>query len=503
MHDVVIIGSGMGALCCAYILAKEGKKVCVLEKNRQIGGSLQIYSRDKSVFETGVHYIGGLSEGQSLNAYFKYLGLMNDLKLQKLDEDAYDVISFKGDDALYPHAQGYDNFVEQLAKFFPHEKEALKLYISKIREVADSFPLYNLNIDKNDISNAWFLTIDTQSYLASIFKDKKLQQVVAGSNILYAGEANQTPFYIHAIIVNSYIQSSYRCIDGSAQIATILGNHIKKMGGEIFNYSEASTFHFNGSEIASVELKNGVKIEGKLFISGIDISRTLEMIEGNHIRLAYRNRINGLENSTSSFLVNAVLKKDTMSHVNHNMYHFTQPNVWNGAHYTDDTWPNVVGFFTNTNSKNPQFTDNFTAFTYMKYSDCAKWEHTFSTIPHHKISRSVEYEDFKIQKSEKLLSALEERIPGIRSNIQSFTSASPLTYRDYIGSRDGTLYGIIKDYSDPLKSFITPRTKISNLFLTGQNLHLHGIMGVTLSAFVTCNEILGNTDLVRKVKSHL
>jgi len=48
-YDAVIIGSGMGGLCTAFIMAKEGMKVCVLEKNRQIGGSLQIFSRDKSI----------------------------------------------------------------------------------------------------------------------------------------------------------------------------------------------------------------------------------------------------------------------------------------------------------------------------------------------------------------------------------------------------------------------------------------------------------------------
>lgn len=59
--DAVIIGSGMGGLCTAYIMAKEGMKVCVLERNRQLGGSLQIFSRDKAIFDTGVHYIGALS----------------------------------------------------------------------------------------------------------------------------------------------------------------------------------------------------------------------------------------------------------------------------------------------------------------------------------------------------------------------------------------------------------------------------------------------------------
>ena len=44
--DIVIIGSGMGGLVCADILGREGYKVCVLEKNKQIGGCLQTYVRD-------------------------------------------------------------------------------------------------------------------------------------------------------------------------------------------------------------------------------------------------------------------------------------------------------------------------------------------------------------------------------------------------------------------------------------------------------------------------
>src|SRR6185436_7461701 len=56
--DVVIAGAGLGGLECAVILASEGYKVCVLEKNHQLGGSLQVFSRNKTVFDTGVHYIG-------------------------------------------------------------------------------------------------------------------------------------------------------------------------------------------------------------------------------------------------------------------------------------------------------------------------------------------------------------------------------------------------------------------------------------------------------------
>lgn len=72
-YDVVIVGSGLGGLVSALLLAMEGKTVCVLEKNNQYGGNLQTFVRDKTIFDTGVHYIGGLAQGQNLYRYFSYL----------------------------------------------------------------------------------------------------------------------------------------------------------------------------------------------------------------------------------------------------------------------------------------------------------------------------------------------------------------------------------------------------------------------------------------------
>ncbi len=500
-YDAVIIGSGLGGLCTAYILAKHGMKVCVLEKNRQIGGSMQIYSREKTIFETGVHYIGGLDEGQNLNSYFKYFNILKELKLQKLDENGYDIISFEGDEQLYPHAQGYDNFVERLAAIFPHERDALKLYIQKIKEVCADFPMYNLSNEKKDFTNAWHLQIDSKSVIDSIFKDPKLQKVIGGSNMLYAGVADKSPFYVHALVVNSYIESSYRCIDGSSQIAKIMSRNIKALGGEIFNYHEATRFNFNGSDIESVELTNGERVEGNLFVSGIDLSKTIDMVEGPQLRTAYKNRLKSLENTVSSFMVNVVVKPNSMPHLNHNIYHMINPDVWAGPFYDVNKWPESIALFGNTNSKNPNYTENYTAMGYMRSEECEKWWDTKSIIPNNINYRGDDYEAFKIEKAEKLLTALEKRMPGIKSKIQSYTCATPITYRDYIGSKDGSLYGALKDYKEPLKTFITPRTKISNLFLTGQNLNLHGVLGVTVSSVVTCTEILGDPDLITKIKS--
>ena len=104
-YDVVIIGSGLGGLLCANILADEGYRVCVLEKNQQLGGNLQTFSRDKVIFDTGVHYLGGLGEGENLNRFFNYFGIMDKRKLEKMEENGFDIVTFERDKTEYPYVR--------------------------------------------------------------------------------------------------------------------------------------------------------------------------------------------------------------------------------------------------------------------------------------------------------------------------------------------------------------------------------------------------------------
>jgi all-trans-retinol 13,14-reductase len=500
-YDVVIIGSGLGGLCTAYILSKEGYNVCVLEKNRQIGGNLQIFSRNKSIFDTGIHYIGGLSEGQNLNQYFKYFGLMDKLKLKQLDVDGYDHISFQNDTEVYKHAQGYDNFIDTLAAQFPQERENLITYIKKIQEICNFFPLYRVSNEKKDFTIANFLETDTKAYLENVTPNKKLQNILGATNPLYAGEANKTPLYVHALVVNSYIESAWRCVDGSGQIAKHLGDSIKKMGGTILNYSEAKKFNFSGDTIKEVELTDGRTIEGKKFICNTDLSKALEMVGAGHLRPAYTNRINNLETTISVFIVYLVLKPGTLNYFNYNIYHHHEDDVWEGINYTEETWPKGYAMFSQASSKNPDHSDSLIIMGYMKYEEVSQWMNTKNITPNHIQDRGEGYEEFKNRKTEKLLDAIEHRFPGIRKNIVSQHTSTPLTYRDYIGSKDGNLYGIAKDYKDPLRTFITPKTKVPNLLLTGQNINFHGVLGVTISAVVTSAELVDKDKLVKQIQS--
>ncbi|HLT73693.1 MAG TPA: NAD(P)/FAD-dependent oxidoreductase [Ohtaekwangia sp.] len=498
--DVVIIGSGLGGLACGTILAKEGYKVCILEKNKQIGGTLQTFVRDRVIFDSGVHYVGGLDNGQNLNTLFRYLGIMDKLKLRKLDEDVFDAVIFDDDPKVYRYAQGYENFIRTLTAEFPEEEEAIRKYCDGIRDVCSKFPLYNLR-SGDYFEKVGVLEIDTQTFIESLTTNKKLQNVLAGTSLLYAGVPYKTPLYVHALVINSYIESSWRFVDGGSQIARGLSAEITSRGGVLLKHKEVRKLKEEGGKIVYAETKDGEKFFGDIFISNVHPAQTIDMTESDMLKKAFRSRIKSLDNSVSTFYVNVVLKKRTLKYVNHNYYYFADNDAWCVLNYNQENWPRGYAmFFTASSRDDDEYAEAVTLMTYMRYEEVAKWAHTFNTVSNEE-SRGEDYEAFKRAKAEKLFDLVEKRFPGFRSGIQSYYSATPLSVRDYIGTSDGSLYGIVKDYREPLKTFISPRTKIPNLYLTGQNLNLHGVLGVTVSAVLTCSEILGIDYIINKIRS--
>ncbi|SHI61134.1 phytoene desaturase family protein [Pseudozobellia thermophila] len=498
-YDVVVIGSGMGGLVSANIMAREGKSVCVLEKNNQFGGNLQTFVRERTIFDTGVHYIGGLDKGQNLYRYFEYLGILDGLELQKLNEDGFDLITFDNDEEEYPHSQGYANFVKRLSEKFPKEEKAIHNYCDKIREVCDRFPLYKLELGKPYHKDSDLFKLPAKGFIDSLTENEKLRAVLAGSNLLYAGDPEKTPFYVHALSVNSFIQSAYRCADGGSQITKILIRKLKENGGEAHKRQEVERFETKDQKIISVHTKQGLEIRGGLFISNIEPKTTLKMAGEYNFRKSYNKRIQSIESTISAFSLHIVLKPKSFKYLNHNYYHFKAPSkVWKGHEYTQESWPETYMVSMGARKNQDEWGDQLTAITYMRFDEVEPWAQTFNTVTN-KNSRGQTYEEFKKAKAEVFIKELEKKFPNIRECIQSIHTSTPLSYRDYIGCNRGSMYGYVKDVGSPLRSFISPRTKVENLFLTGQSLNMHGILGVTISGVVTCSEILGGEYLLKKI----
>lgn len=506
-YDILVIGSGLGGLVSALILAKEGLKVCVLEKNNQYGGNLQTFSRDKLIFDTGVHYLGGLSEGQNLHQFFSYLGIMDELQLERMDENGYDKITFGDDEIEYPHAQGYENFVEQLSKYFPEERENLEDYCEEIQRVCNQFPRYN--VVGKDNYNEEILHLNTKRFIESLTTNKKLQSVLLGSNFLYGGDSENIPFYVHALTVNSYIQSAYKCVKGGSQISKLLIKKLRENGAEVHKHSEVSQMTFNENNILNgVKIKSGKEYYAKQIISNIEIRSMIKLIGEDRLKKSFLNRVLSWEPVPSCFSVYFVLKPNFIPNFNYNVYHYSNEEmVWNAYQYQEKNWPETYMLSSTKSKHHPEFAESLTAISYMSFDEVKQWEKTFNTVAEEH-ERGKLYEKFKLEKAEKMIDAVEKKFPNLRDSIKNIYTSSPLSYRDYIGSFDGNMYGYIKSSENPLKTMVSPRTKINNLFLTGQSVNMHGILGCTIGAFNTCAEILGKeliderlTQMINKNKN--
>jgi len=489
-YEVAIIGSGLGGLVCGYILSKNGYKVAIFEQGTQQGGCLQTFTRKGVKFETGVHYIGSMGEGQTLNLFFKYLSLLKNIKLSPLDPCGFDVISFK--DEHYKFATGYENFVDVLSQKFPAEHNNLKQYAKKIREIVLSSPFHSINNPDEFHFDSNSGTTKVSEFLNQITSDKVLQNVLAGLVPLYAGVKDKTPLYVHAFINDSNISGACRIMGGSDIIADSLANSIRAQGGEIFLLNKVQKIVCNSTQATGLILENGTQVDADFFISNTHPEITIDMIESNLIRHSYRNRIRKMEQTVAYFTVYLKFKENSVPYMNHNYYHYSGNEVWNCEKYTADDWPRGYLYMHLCPEQPSRYAQAGEIITIMNFEDVAPWAGT-------KVEQRGElYKEFKQRKAERLLAQLESQFPGTLANLEAYYTSTPLTYMDYTGTIRGAAYGVLRDVNTPR---IVHRTRIPNLFFAGQNTNSHGIMGVIIGSIITCSELLGREFLLEQIKN--
>jgi all-trans-retinol 13,14-reductase len=490
-QHIVIVGSGLGGLTCGYILAKNGYRVTILEKDRQFGGCLQTFTRYGVKFETGMHYIGSMKPGQALYRYFKYFSLLKDVPLSALDELGYDIISLRGN--RYPIASGEEPFVNALSRYFPGSEGDLHQFKTGIREIVDELAFCSFDFSRPLVSDSHYAGISAGSFLEKTINNELLRDVLAGNVWMFAGIKDKTPLHLYALVHDFYNQSAFRFIGGSDAITDSLVRSIRTMGGEVLSLSKVTELRCDDRQVKSAVLSNGNVIEGDVFISDVHPTRTLELLSTPLIRPIYRKRVINLPNTIACFTLYLCFKPNTVPYMNSNFYHYSSQSVWGCEKYDDTTWPKQFFYLHLCEREGQQYANGAEVITYMHYDEVARWENSSSG------NRGESYEAFKEEKVEKLMDALEREMPGIRKNILYYDASTPLTYRDYTGTERGSMYGIQHDCAEPIRSYISYRTKIPNFFFAGQNVYSHGILGVMISSFITCAEMIGMKTLVEQL----
>lgn len=479
----IIIGSGLGGLSCGVILAKNDFDVTILEQDTQIGGCMQCFNRKGVVFETGMHFIGSADKGQTLYRLFHYLGIDKDLTLDRLDTRAYDIVSLGG--TTFRFANGKEAFIEQMSDYFPQEKDELVKYYNLIETIAQASSLHSLRHVESDMAvNTEYQIRSINDVLSHLITNPMLRNVLVGNIPLYAAQKDKTPFSSHAFIMDFYNQSAFRPVGGSDKIGLSLANTIQQFGGRVLTKQKVVRIDCDDKLAKGVITEDGNYYQADLVISDAHPKRTLEMLDTNLIRPIYRRRINAIPNTISSFTVYLKFKENRVPYLNSNFYSYKGSSPWGCEDYNEETWPKGYLYMHFCHQPQPRFAQSGVILSYMSMCDVAHWQGT--AVEH----RGDEYEQFKKQKAEKLLNEVEKDFPELRNSIEYYYTSTPLTYYDYTGTEEGSMYGIVKDINQGAAYRVSHKTKIPNVLLTGQNINSHGALGVLVGTIVTCSELL-------------
>ena len=482
---VVIIGSGLGGLSCGVLLQRAGFDVLVLEQGAQIGGCLQCFVRSGAKFETGMHFIGSAAPVQPMGRMLEYLGVADAIELSALDSSAYNVISLGGERFCF--ANGSEAFVEQMGSYFPKEKDGLAEYLRIVGEISASSALNSLESEGRDrVLDSRYQQCPVNEILDELFQDELLKNVLVGDLPLYAGERDKTPFAQHAFIMDFYNRSAFRIVGGSDAIARALRDVIERSGGGVLTRKRVLGIDCKGDAVRGVEAEDGDYFAADYVVSTIHPKRLLELVEGTLLRPAYRKRIGRLCETPGAFVVYLKFKEGRLPYMRSNYFGYRGRSPWGCEHYTweEGEWPMGFLYMHLCHERHPQFARCGEVISYMNYADVAQWEHTAPG------RRGEDYEVFKRQHAERLLALLEEHHPGVLDAIESYWTSTPLTYANYTGTEWGSMYGVAKDVSLGAAGRVPYRTKIPNLYLAGQNVNSHGMMGVLVGSIVTCSEII-------------
>lgn len=493
--SAIIIGGGIGGLFTGAFLAKNGFKVSVLEKNGIIGGGLQCFRRKNKIFETGMHVMGGFEEGGSLDKICRYLGILDTLKIHHINHDRMDEIRYEKTGDVYAIPSGKEAFISKMAEYFPHEAEGIKAYVNKIYKLTEEVPLFYLREEPQSItihSDEFVWSADRLiSYYVS---DPRLREILAYLNPLYGGVEGHTPAYVHALINVLYINGASRFIAGSQQLADALKDVICANGGNVLSNKEVSRIDVEEKKVIYAETSDGERFTGDWYISSVHPTELLRLLPPGTFLNGFTKRLNEIPISYSAFSLFIDLKPGMLPYIDHTCYYMEDyGSMWTQHCCDDSDWPRGFMYMTPPDSDQGEYASRLLVHSIMSYDQVREWE---DTIVGH---RGEAYDQWKQERVERIISRLENIFPGFRHMIANVYAASPLTIRDYYHTKEGAIFGYRKDCQNLMFSQLSVFTKVKNLLLTGQNINLHGICGVPLTAINTSEAILGTNTIVKEI----
>jgi phytoene dehydrogenase-like protein len=485
-EKVVIIGSGIGGLSTAIILAGLGFDVTVLEKNRQPGGLLRSYTRDGIECAIGVHYLGSLDKGQVLRKFFDYLGVTDAISVSRMGQDGVIDRYLFDSPATHPPRfdlpVGFDAYEDNLKKAFPAERGCIKKIVAAIRKSSEQ--LHSLDLlyaTDNDFS----LLDQTESYgeiLDQLGCSPGLRSVLAIPSSWIGVPIADCPAAYHNMALASYLSSSWRLEQSGADMVTVLVDRLEELGGKIVTAAEVDKINVSSRIVSGVQLTTGECLPSSIVIGAVHPQVILEMLPDGAVKPSYRDRISKLINTHSIFTVHARIDADAHPEVPYNIFKVE----------TDDDGNILDLKYYQFRKSERKDTTLLSILTSGSDELWAPWKESTTGL------RGGDYREAKNKHAVKLLCEAEELFGSLKG-LKMLDVYTPLTIRDWVHSPGGSAYGVLRSSSQILATALLNRTAVKGLYLAGQSVLAAGMIGTIMGSFSTVKLILGSDEFRKKI----
>ncbi|MFH0918395.1 MAG: NAD(P)-binding protein [Candidatus Omnitrophota bacterium] len=495
-YDHIVVGAGISGLTLSLLLAVNGKKVLLLEKGPQIGGSLTRFYKQNIPFDTGFHFTAGFSTGGILTDMLEVLGIREQIKPIFLTGPGSGVFVFEKDNLVYDVAAGTDNFRLSLHKYFPQETQAIDEYISKVKKVWESTP--SLDLRRIGVSGQ---TMDEdylslQQVLDSLTTNNHLKGLLSAFCVCYGVGPKETSFANHARIAGGLYESVARIQNGGEAFIRAFKNRFSQINVEICcNNTISECAEIKNDCVGKFILTNGQAVSAGDCTFTIHPQEILKLLPRQHFKKAFLDRVEAFETSYGFFCVSGIVENADPLNFGPSIASLlpsTDLNDLLSSAKKKETALAIIRCVETGRDGKQYCTVN--AFGPEFYAHLKPWAN--SSIG----KRPAEYYEYKAQRVQRVIERFYSLYPQYHDNFKVLDAASVLTFRDYLFSPEGNAYGI-KQKMGQFNLF--GKLPLMNIYVAGQSAVLPGIVGAMVSSFIVARNLLGKEKFSQFIEGAL
>ena len=324
----IVVGAGIGGLCTAARLAKNGYSVSLYEKETKVGGRANRIEHDGYIFDTGPTL---LMMTDVLYDTFKYCGKNFDDYITLMQLEPNYKVSF-ADKSNITVSSNLPKFQAELAKFDPKAPEQFYRFFS---DVAEIYRISRANfIDKNFDKLTDFISFSSglkllrkkglkslYGFVSQYFTDERLRQLFSFQS-MYLGVSPYESPAVYSMI--SYMETGlgiWYPKGGMYSLSRALEKLAIDMGVKIFTQTPVKNITIEDKSIKGVILEKGESIKADIVVCNADIVYAYKNLLPKDINLVSFGRTGDqLKQSSSALLFYWGVKDSLKGMLHHNVY---------------------------------------------------------------------------------------------------------------------------------------------------------------------------------------